>query len=237
MGARTSIMGNSHGKFSDQDSYLQTAQTQLAANNSVELNVALTEANQLRATNLNITNQSINRVPESPFPSTSTVGQNTTSAALAGVDQPPVPPVDRPVHGCFVYDTLVWMDDDSDKPIGKIQLGDYVKAFDKLGNIISAKVIGCYAHLVDDLLIVTFDDGSEVITTPQHRYWIGDEHFEPIFNLDEVWHWDGKWVKRKIADKQILSQETAVYNIEVEIFKTYVANGDAVHNLKPIPGE
>lgn len=223
-------------RFSSDNPYLLTAQTLLAANNSAEFNVALTEADQIRAKSLGITNANVIRTPETPFPSTSTVGQNTTSAALAGVDQPPVPPADNPVHGCFIYDTPILMDDGTQKAIGDIQLGEWVKAFDKLGNLIGARVIGRWDHLVNEIYIVTFDDGRETITTPTHRYWVGDEHFEPIFNIGSVWHWKDKWVKRKIVDGQVLIQETTVYNIEVEIFHTYIANGDGVHNLKPDDG-
>lgn len=35
-------------------------------------------------------------------------------------------------------------------------------------------------------------------------------------------------MKRKIVDGQVLIQETTVYNLTVEIFHDYIANGNAV---------
>ena len=84
-------------KFVDNDSYVQSTQTRTAANNDVEFHVSITESTQVRATSLNIINQSVTRTPATPFPTTSNVGQQTIGVALSGIDQPPVEPDDREI--------------------------------------------------------------------------------------------------------------------------------------------
>ena len=226
-------MPNIQGRFSDQDSYILTQSTLTAVNNNAEFNVAQVESDFLRSTSASFVQQATPRTLSNPYPDVALAGQNTIGAALADINQPEVSPANTSVHGCFVGETLI-LTPNGEIPIASIQLGDYVKAFDSRGNFINAKVVGKWEHLVEESLLVTFEDGRQTHTTAIHKYWTG-EHFIPIFSLDEVLHWDDVIIRVPIVSKEVIEKELIVYNITVDVFHTYIANGDLVSNLKPAP--
>lgn len=230
-------MPNINGRFADQNDIVLTGQVQTANNNQTTLNAILAETNQLRSTPVTFQSTGLLATPANPVPNATGAVQGTVGAALGGIGQADTPSVTPGGGGnpCFTALTPVLMADNKERPIIDINLGEWVKAFDNHGNLIDARVIGLHQHIAFETLKVTFEDGRVTHTTPLHPYWVIDEVFEPIFKLDKVWHWDDVWTPRKITNKEAIEGEMIVYNLEVDTYKTYVANGDGVHNLKPLP--
>lgn len=230
-------MGNNiQGKFADQDSITLTGIIQTSNNNQTSLNAALAEANQIQGTNVVLASGGLLIQQSAPLPTVGSTLLGTVGAALGGIGQGGSAS-EQPGGGgipCFSFATPV--DSGSgQKAIGRIETGiDTVWAFDDLGNRIDALVVGKHEHYVTDSLIVRFADGRWTHTTADHLYWT-QEGFEPVFKLDSVWHWSGEWKEVAILEKIAVSVPLTVYNLEVDIYKTYFANGDAVHNLKPLP--
>jgi hypothetical protein len=69
-----------------------------------------------------------------------------------------------------------------------------------------------------------------------HKYWTRTG-YEPIANLESVWHWNNGWVMRKVTGKKIVRGEVILYNLHIANTHNYIANGDAVSNLKPNEGQ
>jgi len=229
-------MGNLAGKFSDQNDIVLTGITQTANNNTTSLSAAIAETDQLRSSNVIFQPSGLLVTPGNLVPNVTQTLQGTIGAALGGIGQGGSAS-EQPGGGgipCFSFATPV--DSGSgQKAIGRIETGiDTVWAFDDLGNRIDALVVGKHEHYVTDSLIVRFADGRWTHTTADHLYWT-QEGFEPVFKLDSVWHWSGEWKEVAILEKIAVSVPLTVYNLEVDIYKTYFANGDAVHNLKPLP--
>ncbi len=217
-------------KFASENPYVLTAKMQTADNNQTALNTLLDETLAVKATAVIFQPQGLTADVNNPVPTVTAVAQNTVGAALGGAGTAGaggVPP-------CFVYATLI------STPNGKMQIGDIevgqeVYAFDKLENVIIARVIGKWEHLAAETLLVKFADGRVTHTTPLHRYWTG-EGFAPIVTLDSVRHWTGeKWTDVKIVERTTSLEEMFVYNLTVDIYHTYFANDDAVSNVKRLP--
>ena len=76
--------------------------------------------------------------------------------------------------------------------------------------------------------------------TSNHRYWVADTTFAPIGETPVVKQWDGReWETVQVVARRVIRpfQGVFVYNLTVETFHTYFANGHAVSNLKPEPPE
>lgn len=157
----------------------------------------------------------------------------TNAATPITITPPSVEPIEREPQ-CFIGATLIRMADWSQMPISTIKLGDYVKAFDKNGQLHDAKVIGLMSHLVEEYLRIDCGDSSTG-TTIEHPYWQGGDTFISIgrFEADHVLRYkDGGWQKLKIDFKAVIFEESIVYNLEIQTYRTYMANDDGVHNAK-----
>ena len=109
-----------------------------------------------------------------------------------------------------------------------------VLAFDESGKRVPKVVTDTQSHLVESYCELLFDDGTTtgVDADQQHRYWTyGD--FVSVKELDKVWHWSNGWVQRRIIDRQLIQKTVILYNFTVADLHCYIANGDAVSNLKP----
>lgn len=84
-------MGNSLGKFIDNDPYVQTGLTLTAYNNVAAANAAVGEVNQLQATGLSAISSSVNTTLATPSPDVAIALQGTIGAALAGIGQSGTP--------------------------------------------------------------------------------------------------------------------------------------------------
>lgn len=221
-------------KFADNDPYIQTQQTQTANNNSISLNASIAESSQLRASSVVFANQALTRTPGTPYPTLSTVAIDTVGAALAGIGQTGTASQEPGGGGipCFIGSTWISIPE-GEIPIEDIRIGDVVLAFDQNGKRVPKKVTDRFEHLVQEYTNIIFSDGRVTGLIEDHRYWTM-RGFEPIRNLDAVWHWADHWKQVAIIDRVKVKEEVIVYNFTVDELHCYVANGDAVSNLKPI---
>jgi hypothetical protein len=141
---------------------------------------------------------------------------------------------------CFLGKTMILMADGDSKTIRDVMPGDYVLAFDNRGNIHKAKVLRHFIHGATERVDVRFADGRVTGTNATHPYWAGEDLFIPIgkFKGPALTYVDREWVESKIVSKRTVKPQKPflLYNLEIEEFQTYIANGDGVHNVKPAGG-
>jgi hypothetical protein len=136
---------------------------------------------------------------------------------------------------CFSGSTQVLIPGGS-RPIFSIPCGISIAAPDDEGQICEGKVIGRTERFYSSFLEVTFADGRRTEVRPKHRY--RNEHGEYIPIEEATYSMrlkDGnRWVKMMIIDKveRELDIPRLFYNLEIEDFGAYVANGDWVSNRK-----
>jgi hypothetical protein len=137
---------------------------------------------------------------------------------------------------CFPAGTLILMADGSEKAIELVAVGDSVAAFDETdGSLQTSRVQGLLRHVAEKLRKVTL--GSRVLySTPEHRVYV-----RPGFvSVGDLKVGESVWCRAHcgLAPQEVSSiedlprKETVVYNLDVDEFHTYVANGVAVHNIK-----
>jgi hypothetical protein len=137
---------------------------------------------------------------------------------------------------CFIGSTPILMSDRDEVPIENVEVGMEVLAFDTEGRLVPAKVLQIFRHTVDEYLYVEFSDGRNTGVTGNHLYWAGGKVFKAIESLEyslKLTHED-RWTRCRIRIKERIKESVMVYNLEIDIYKTYIANGDGVHNAKRI---
>lgn len=154
----------------------------------------------------------------------------------------------EPPH-CFGRGTLILMADGTEKPIERVEIGDYVYSFDPDNNIesplVPKKVINVFSRAVQTLFIF-----GDVVTTPGHFYLSPEGGFKKIsdiFNSErtsivsrsgavhELDHYSVRNVSfdapsARDSGFEFNEEGYTVYNFEVDEFHTYVAAGFRVHN-------
>lgn len=228
--------GNIQGRFADQNDIVVSGQVQTSNNNQTALNASLAETNQVRGSSAIFQPTGLLATPPNLVPNVTGTLLGTVGAALAGIGQQGTAS-EQPGGGgipCFSAGTPISLADGV-KSIFEVVVGqDWVKCHDKLGTRINALCIGKWEHWVEESLLVKFRDGRMTHTTANHKYWVEGEIYEPVWNLDWVWHWDKKWVQVDIVEKIVINKPMLVYNLTVDTYHNYEANGDSVSNLKPI---
>ena len=226
-------------KFSDNDPYVQTQQTLCSNNNLIALNTAIADTDYLRGSSVAIGSQSLNRVVGTPFPSVAGAASATVGAALSGEGQAGTPSEEPGGGGvtCFIGHVRI-STPTGDVHIREIKLGDTVWAFDSITGVrIPKRVIGKWEHLVEGYTLVEFNDGHSTGVIDIHRYWTKNGQYREIKNIEDIWHWDneaGQWIPLRITQRTFITGEVIVYNLTVKDEHNYIANGDAVSNLKPL---
>jgi hypothetical protein len=169
------------------------------------------------------------------------IGQITTGTHSGGTET--VPPPD-PVQGgptCFPAGTMITMADGSLLPIERVTPGSLVMSFDpETRRCIPGRVVGQLVHRVPDtakmLCVATATGGVHV--TPEHRFFT-DRGFVCARAL-EVGETAYRWTREGLVPEILTSVRPSklavrkVYNLAVEHWQTYIADGFAVHNLKPM---
>lgn len=132
--------------------------------------------------------------------------------------------------GCFIEGTPVLMADGSEKPIEQIKPGDYVatRTSESDNNLVKGKVTS--THKAAEIMVLIIN-GSLKVTT-NHRMWVNNAWMQAgsIQIGDHLTDKDGKVVVVSSLEWQRGSYQ--VYNLEVEKYHTYFANGIWVHNEK-----
>lgn len=144
----------------------------------------------------------------------------------------------RDNHPCFTLFTPVRMADGSWKPIREVMPNEWVLAFDKAtGRRVPGLVKTHFIHGATKFWAQMFEDGRETETTFEHRYWLGGGEFRSIGEIEDyIWHWSGTdWVRCGVGKGRYVESQKPflLHNLEVDIWRTYEANGDGVSNLKP----
>jgi len=230
-------MGNIQGKFVEQNDIITTGQILSSNNNQTTLNASIIDANHFQGTNVALQPSGLLSAVQSPVPSVAQALQGTVGAALGGIGQQNTPSEEPGGGGvpCFSSGTPITLANGTQKSIFEIEVGvDWVKCHDNLGTRINALCIGKWEHWVEESLLVKFRDGRMTHTTINHRYWVEGDRYEPVWNLDWVWHWNKKWTQVDIVEKIVINKPMLVYNLTVDVYHNYEANGDSVSNLKPI---
>jgi hypothetical protein len=231
-------MGNINGRFANQNDIVLSGQVQTSNNNQISLNAAIAETDQLRGSS--VVFQPVGLLATTPnlVPNVTSTLLGTIGAALSGQGQVGTASQEPGGGGipCFASGTPITCVDGV-KSIFEIEVGkDWVKCHDNLGTRINALCIGKWEHWVEESLLVKFRDGRMTHTTANHRYWVEGDKYEPVWNLDWVWHWNEKWVQVDIIEKVVITKPMLVYNLTVDVYHNYEANGDSVSNLKPVDG-
>ncbi|HUT21862.1 MAG TPA: polymorphic toxin-type HINT domain-containing protein [Candidatus Bipolaricaulota bacterium] len=132
--------------------------------------------------------------------------------------------------GCFAAGTKITMADGSKKNIEDVKEGDEILTFENERAIktVSAKVVETFEHTVSGYLLI--NDSLRV--TPEHRMFInsGWQMIGEAKVNDMLMDESGQLVRiEKIAyEREIVK----VYNLHIEKYHTFFANGIYVHNEK-----
>lgn len=135
---------------------------------------------------------------------------------------------------CFVAGTLV-QTEDGEKPIEKIEIGDYVWAWDEdTGKTALKPVLETYINETNELIHV-FVNSEEIISTPSHPFYSPVKGWADAVQLragDILVLVNGEYVVVEKVQHELLESPIHVYNFNVEGFHTYFVTkaGVLVHN-------
>lgn len=139
------------------------------------------------------------------------------------------------ISTCFDKDVRV-LTPTGEIKISDISIGDEVIAFDEHGDIKTSTVTKIFYHEEEksELFRYTLEDDSYLDVTKNHPVLMDNRKFVEIGNLHIGDYLIGvSSNKIQILDIQFLKHDY-VYNITVDEYSTYIANGIRVHN-KPVP--
>lgn len=132
--------------------------------------------------------------------------------------------------GCFAKGTKVLMSDKSQKNIEEVQIGDMVmtRKNDYDPSLIKAKVTGLHNQEAAGYLIIN----GQVRITPNHILWVNDKWADAgsIQIGDFILSEENK--KTEVISIEWQQGKYDVYNLEIENYHTYFADGYWVHNQK-----
>lgn len=132
--------------------------------------------------------------------------------------------------GCFAEGTKITMSDGSEKPIESIAKGEYVLSKDETGKgtTVAGKVIDTHKKQVDGYLII---NGNLKVTT-NHRMFVNGvwKDASSIQTGDKLFDTKGQEVT--VTSLEWIRGMFTVYNLTIETYHTYFANGIWVHNQK-----
>lgn len=142
--------------------------------------------------------------------------------------------------GCFIGETLVMMADRSEMRIDRIRPGHMVTAFDSNGILWPAKVLNVFPKKVFAVDTLYFENACPVTGTEIHPFWQKGRKFAPAHSIKySVTYGDAGWGDSPVTERRTLHFEEGVwvYNLEVAVYRTYIAGGHGVHNRKDAPPE
>ncbi|KAA0004737.1 MAG: hypothetical protein FE038_01845 [Thermoplasmata archaeon] len=124
------------------------------------------------------------------------------------------------------------MADGSYKAIEDVKIGDIVRSYDEVGDsVVSARVVDVYHHsrdeMLDDYYLVIND---RIRVTPNHCFYVNNNCVQAYFIRvgDMLLNENGEYEPVYSIEK--VPSRVASYNLEVETFHNYFAEGVLVHN-------
>ena len=131
--------------------------------------------------------------------------------------------------GCFLSGTKVLMADGSEKNIEDIRVGEYVMSrADTDSTLVKAKVTSLHKAQSSDYLII---NGGLKVTANHYTFVNGGwEQAGSIQTNDILLNSENQKIKVFSVEHLVGSKD--VYNLEIERYHTYFANGIYVHNQK-----
>jgi len=131
--------------------------------------------------------------------------------------------------GCFLAGTPILMKQGTFKRIEDVQVGDTVLAYDESTQTLQEdQVKKTFVHTVQEYLIVN----GQLRVTPNHRVYSGGQWVEiGTLTIGHVLQEPGGKA-RVISSIQKVRETVDVYNLEVNPYHTYIADGVIVHNKK-----
>ncbi len=136
---------------------------------------------------------------------------------------------------CLLAGTKVSMADGNNKNIEDIEVGDLVIANDlTTGELMPASVIKLYHHTPSEMTDYYLIINDDLKVTPNHPMYINGkwQHIGDAKVGDVLLGMDGSDVI--ITSMEVVFEKVPTYNLEVEEYHTYFANGVLVHNRKII---
>jgi hypothetical protein len=139
--------------------------------------------------------------------------------------------------GCFTFGTMVDTPD-GPRPIGQIRAGDSVYSYNPTTDrAVVSRVTRTYVHTNEPYGVVTFSDGTRLQVTAVHRFYNPQTRdWQEIGTMhpgDFVLRGLGSAAKSlTIRSLEFTSGQGTVYNLEIDRYQTYYANGVLVHNAK-----
>jgi len=132
--------------------------------------------------------------------------------------------------GCFTADTQILMADDSYKAIKDVEAGDKIltKENPESSEYVEALVSDTVSHYVPAYLVIN----GELELTPEHVVFVNGEW--QAAGIVEVGDFllDGNGDRIEVKTIEKIEKSAWVYNLQVEEYHTYLANGYYVHNDK-----
>ncbi|HEX8974447.1 MAG TPA: alpha-2-macroglobulin family protein [Patescibacteria group bacterium] len=131
--------------------------------------------------------------------------------------------------GCFGKGTQVLMADSSKKNIEDVSVGDKVLTYagDDQREMVSAKVLNTEKAVDNGYLIIN----EKLHVTPNHILWVnGDWRQAGQIQIGDTLR--GVNGDEKVYSVEWHLEKTPVYNLEIENYHTYIADGVWVHNNK-----
>lgn len=135
--------------------------------------------------------------------------------------------------GCFAAGTQVLMADGSSKAIEDVKVGDYIltKENERSSKLVKGKIIDTHQRIVSGYMII--NGGLKV--TNNHKLWVNNSWKEAgsIQAGDTLIDPNGNLIK--VSSIEGLNGKFTVYNLGVDKYNTYFADGVWVHNQKGSP--
>jgi hypothetical protein len=139
----------------------------------------------------------------------------------------------NPNFDCFIKGTKITMNNNEEKNIEKIMVGDKIKAFNNKGEIVISTVKEIYTKNHKGYYHISTQNRN-VSVTSDHPFHCGNGKFKLAKNLNIN---DDLYIKEedrlnteKIINIVYIDEFVSVYNMHTEKPNTYFAEGIAVHN-------
>ncbi len=132
--------------------------------------------------------------------------------------------------GCFAADTSILMSDSSLKEISQVKTGDWIQTLKSSTSdeLVSAQVTDTHLVEVDGYLIINQD----LKITPEHKLLVNGK-WQTAGQLkvgDELTTAEG--LTERVSSIEWMRGKFSVYNLTVDTYHTFIANGIYVHNDK-----